>query len=91
LETKTKDSQKQTLSFFMIFHEKTRPHFKPEVTTYIKAKKLQVMCHPPDSPELIASDSWLKDSLKRHLPDQKDETSLFRSVTEVPKIIPQKC
>lgn len=73
-----------------ILHDNARAHVKQEVTDYIKDQKLQLMPHPAYSPDLSPCDFWLNDYIKRHLPDQKDEESLFKAVAKVLKNIPEK-
>lgn len=71
-----------------LLHDNASPHIKSQVTTYIKAEGIQLMPHPPYSPDLAPCDFWLNDYIKRHLTDQKDEDSLFKAVTKVVKSIP---
>jgi histone-lysine N-methyltransferase SETMAR len=73
-----------------LLHDNATPHVKPEVITYIKTEQLQLMRHPPYSPDLAPCDFWLNDYIKRHLSDQEDEESLFSAVTQVLENIPQE-
>lgn len=73
-----------------LLHDNARPHAKEEVIDYIKAEKLQIMPHPPYSPDLAPCDFWLNDYIKRHLSDQTNEDSLFKEVTKILKNIPEK-
>jgi histone-lysine N-methyltransferase SETMAR len=73
-----------------LLHDNARPHDNKEVLDYLKEQGLQLMPHPPYSPDLAPCDFWLNDYIKRHLPDQTDEESLFKSVTETLNSIPEK-
>lgn len=73
-----------------LLHDNAKPHDNPEVLAYLKDEGLQLMPHPPYSPDLAPCDFWLNDYIKRNLPDQKDEKSLFKAVTKVLENIPEK-
>ena len=54
-------------------HDNARPHIKEEVKDYIKAQGLELVPHPPYSPDLAPCDFWLNDYIKRHLGNYTDE------------------
>ncbi len=81
---------KTGLKGLKLLHDNARPHTKEEVTDYIKAQGVQLMPHPPYSPDLAPYDFWLNDYIKRHLEDQTDEDSLFKAVVKVLRSIPEK-
>ena len=73
-----------------LLHDNATPHDNPEVLAYLKSEGLQLMPHPPCSPDLAPCDFWLNDYIKLNLADQEDEKSLFNAVTKVLESIPEK-
>ncbi|CAF0880875.1 unnamed protein product [Rotaria sordida] len=55
-----------------------------------KEQHINIMSHPPYSPDLAPCDYWLNDYIKRNLTDQPDEKSLARVVSKVMKKIPKE-
>ena len=51
---------------------------------------INIMLHPPYSPDLAPCDYWLNDYIKRNLIDQPNEKSLARAVSKVVKNIPEE-
>jgi histone-lysine N-methyltransferase SETMAR len=73
-----------------LLHDNAKPHDNPDVLAYIKGERLQLMSHPPYSPDLAPCDFWLNDYIKRNLTDQEDEKALFKAVSKVVESIPEK-
>lgn len=73
-----------------LLHDNAKPHVKAEVVSYIQTQGLQLMSHPPYSPDLALCDFWLNDYIKRYFEDYTDEDSLFKAVVKVLKRIPEK-
>lgn len=71
-----------------LLHDNARPHTKPETIDYVKAQGMQLMPHPPYSPDLAPCDYWLNSYIKSHLEDQNDEDSLLDAVAAVLNSIP---
>lgn len=73
-----------------LLHDNAKPHVASEVKTFLKEEGINVMPHPPYSPDLSPCDFWLFDYIKRNLEDQTDEDSLFKAVTKIVKNISEK-
>jgi len=73
-----------------LLHDNARPHDNPDVLAYLKEEKLDLIPHPPYSPDLAPCDFWLNDYIKSRVQDQPDENSLFKAVTEVLNSIPEE-
>ncbi|CAF1524417.1 unnamed protein product [Adineta ricciae] len=64
-----------------LHHDNARPHVSGIVLDYLREVKLNVMAHPPYSPDLAPSDFWLFTRLKRNLGTYPDARSLARGIT----------
>lgn len=64
-----------------VHHDNARPHVSGIVLDYLCEVKLNVMAHPPYSPDLAPSDFWLFTRLKRNLSTYPDARSLARAIT----------
>ncbi|CAF1237218.1 unnamed protein product [Adineta ricciae] len=62
-------------------HDNARSHVSGIVLDYLREVKLNVMAHPPYSPDLAPSDFWLFTRLKRNLGTYPDARSLARGIT----------
>ena len=71
-------------------HDNARPHDNEDVLAYLNDQKLNLIPHPPYSPDLAPCDFWLNSYIKSHLEDHSDEDSLFDAVTEVLNCIPEE-
>ncbi|CAF1054698.1 unnamed protein product [Rotaria sordida] len=71
-------------------HDNAQPHVQSDVINYLTEQHINIMSHPPYSPDLAPCDYWLNDYIKRNLTDQPDEKSLARVVSKVMKIIPKE-
>ena len=73
-----------------LLHDNARPHAHADVIDYLKEEGINIMPHPPYSPDLAPCDYWLNDYIKCNLADQPDKESLARAVSKVVKNIPQE-
>jgi [histone H3]-lysine36 N-dimethyltransferase SETMAR len=73
-----------------LLHDNARPHIHSDVINYLTEEGINIMPHPPYSPDLAPCDYWLNDYIKRNLTDQPDEKSLARAVSKVMKKIPEE-
>ncbi|CAF4930358.1 unnamed protein product [Rotaria socialis] len=68
---------------------------KPVVKEIRKQRKsneegINIIPHPPYSPDLEPCDYWVNDYIKQNLTDQPDEKSLARGVSKLIKNIPEE-
>ena len=87
----TKLHKKRPLSLtngIKLHHDSARPHMKNIIFDYLREQKIQVMVHPPYSPDLAPCDFWLFNYLKRNLDIYPDSTSLASAITKVLNSIP---
>ena len=61
-------------------HDNARPHVAKSVKTYLETLKLEVLPHPPYSPDIAPSDYYLFRSIAHDLADQQ-----FRSYEGIKK------
>jgi histone-lysine N-methyltransferase SETMAR len=73
-----------------LLHDNARPHRHSEVISYLTEEGINIMPHPPYSPDLAPCDYWLNDYIKSRLTDQPDEKSLARAVSKIVKNIPEE-
>lgn len=73
-----------------LLHDNASAHDHQDVFDFLKKEGLNLLPHPPYSPDLSPCDYWLNDYIKRNLTDQKDEKSLIKAVTRLVEDIPQK-
>jgi histone-lysine N-methyltransferase SETMAR len=73
-----------------LLHDNARPHIHSDVINYLTEEGINIMPHPPYSPDLAPCDYWLNDYIKRNLIDQPNEKSLARAVSKVVKNIPEE-
>lgn len=66
-----------------LLHDNAKPHSAKEVKDYLKQEGINLVPHPPYSPDLSPSDFWLIDYIKRNLEDQTSEKRLFDAVTNL--------
>jgi histone-lysine N-methyltransferase SETMAR len=71
-----------------ILHDNATPHTHEATITFIQSNGMQIIDHPPYSPDLAPCDFWLFDYIKQRLGDHKDEKSLAESVTKIVEEIP---
>ena len=73
-----------------LLHDNASPHRHSDVINYLTEEGINIMPHPPYSPDLAPCDYWLNDYIKRNLIDQPNEKSLARAVSKVMKNIPEE-
>jgi histone-lysine N-methyltransferase SETMAR len=66
-----------------LHHDNARPHINDIVFDYLQQEKINLMPHPPYSPDLAPSDFWLFNYLKRNLGTYPDAESLCKAITKV--------
>ncbi|CAF3885412.1 unnamed protein product [Rotaria sp. Silwood1] len=84
-ETRSADKKRITL-----LHDNARPHIHSDVINYLTEEDINIMPHPPYSPDLAPCDYWLNDCIKHNLTDQLNEKSSARAVSKVVKNIPEE-
>ena len=72
----------------ILLHDNARLHIHKNVKNYLKSQHIKVIDHPPYSPDLVPSDFWLFDEIKRYLPDKIDHRSMRSVLTEILCSIP---
>ena len=71
-------------------HDNGSPHTHSDVTDYLIEEGIEIIPHPPFSPDLAPCDFWLNDYNKSNLTDQPNEESLAQEVYKVMKNISEK-
>ncbi|CAF1194271.1 unnamed protein product [Didymodactylos carnosus] len=61
-----------------LLHDNGRPHIHRDVIDYLTEEGIEIILHPPYSPDLAPCDFWLNDYIKINLADQENEESLAR-------------
>lgn len=73
-----------------MLHDNSRVHDAEEVENFLKQEGINLIPHPPYSPDLSPCDYWLNDYIKRNLTDQTNEKSLHTAVSKIVFNIPEK-
>ncbi|CAM4823498.1 unnamed protein product [Rotaria magnacalcarata] len=73
-----------------LLHDNASPHRHSDVINYLTEEGINIIPHPPYSPDLAPCGYWLNDYIKRNLTDQPDEKSLARAVSKLIKNIPEE-
>lgn len=73
-----------------LLHDNAPSHDAKDVENFLAGEGINLMPHPPYSPDLSPCDYWLNDYIKRNLPDQTNESSLFQAVSKIVFSIPEK-
>ncbi|CAF5098576.1 unnamed protein product [Rotaria sp. Silwood1] len=73
-----------------LLHDNAGLHRHSDVINYLTEEGINIMPHPPYSPDLAPCDYWLNDYIKCNLSDQPNEKSLARAVSKVVKNIPKE-
>jgi hypothetical protein len=68
-----------------LLHDNARPHIHSDFINYLTQEGINIIPHPPYSPDLAPSDY-----IKRNLTDQTNEKSLARAITKIVKNIPEE-
>jgi len=71
-----------------LLHDNARPHSAQEAKDYLKKEGINLMPHPPYSPDLAPCDYWLNSYMKQQLHTYKDANSLHNAVSKVVFNIP---
>ncbi|CAF1311248.1 unnamed protein product, partial [Adineta ricciae] len=71
-----------------LHHDNARPHMNNIIFDHVQQHKMQIMVHPPYSPDLALCDFWLFGYLKRNLDTYPDSTSLATALTKELNSIP---
>ena len=66
-----------------LLHDNARAHDTQEVKDYLKQEGINLMPHPPYSPDLAPCDYWLNDYIKQHLEDQTSVKGLHKAVSNI--------
>lgn len=73
-----------------LLHDGASIHSAQEVKNFLKQEGVNLMPHPPYSPDLSPCDYWLNGYIKQHLQDKTSAKSLFSSVSKIVFDIPPK-
>ncbi|CAF3844937.1 unnamed protein product [Rotaria sp. Silwood1] len=61
---------------YKLLHDNGPSHTHRDVVKYLTEEGIEIIPHPPHSPDLAPCDSWLNDYIKRNLADHTKEESL---------------
>ncbi|CAF3698290.1 unnamed protein product [Rotaria socialis] len=64
-----------------LLHDNASPHRHSDVINYLTEEGINIIPHPPYSPDLALYDYWLNDYIKQNLTEKPDEKSLARAVS----------
>ena len=84
-ERKKEKSSRTTLK---ILHDNGPPHAHRDVIDYLTEECVEIIPHPPYSPDLAPCDFWLNDYIKNKLTDHTNEESLAQEVSTIMKNTP---
>ena len=73
-----------------LLHDNGRPHKHRDVIDYLTAEGIEIIPHPPYSPDLSPCDFWLNGYIKNNLSDQPNEESLTEAVCKIVQNIPEE-
>ncbi|CAF1413611.1 unnamed protein product, partial [Rotaria sp. Silwood1] len=68
--------EKSSRTNYKLLHDNGRPQTHRDVVNYLTEEGIEIMPHPPHSPDLAPCDFWLNDYIKRNLGDHTNEESL---------------
>ncbi|CAF3379437.1 unnamed protein product, partial [Rotaria sp. Silwood2] len=73
-----------------LLHDNGSSHTHRDVIDYLTEEGIEIMPHPPYSPDLVPCDFWLNDYIKRNVTDQENEelparASVSRALITNPK------
>ncbi len=71
-----------------MLHDDGPPHAHRDVVDYLTEEGIEIIPHPPYSPDLAPCDFWLNDYIKNKLTDHTNEESLAQEVFTVMRNIP---
>ncbi|CAF1409357.1 unnamed protein product, partial [Rotaria magnacalcarata] len=73
-----------------LLHDNAGPRRHSDVINYLTEEGINMMPHPPYSPDLAPCHYWLNDYIKNRLIDQPDEKSLTHAVSKIVKNISEE-
>ncbi|CAF3373006.1 unnamed protein product [Rotaria socialis] len=73
-----------------LLRDNASSHRHSDVINYLTGEGINIIPHPPYSPDLAPCDYWLNDYIKQNLTDQPDEKSLTHAVSKLIKNIPEE-
>ncbi|CAF1433346.1 unnamed protein product, partial [Rotaria sp. Silwood1] len=68
--------EKSSRTTYKMLHNNGPPHTHPDVIDYLMEEGIEIIPHPPYSPDLAPCDFWLNDYIKNKLTDHTNEESL---------------
>ncbi|CAF1396403.1 unnamed protein product, partial [Rotaria sp. Silwood1] len=68
--------EKSSRTTYKMLHDNGPPHTHPDVIDYLMEEGIEIIPHPPYSPDLAPCDFWLNDYIKNKLTDHTNEESL---------------
>ncbi|CAF3142115.1 unnamed protein product [Rotaria sp. Silwood2] len=80
--------EKSSRTTLKILHDNGPPHAHQDVVDYLTEECIEIIPHPPYSPDLAPCDFWLNDYIKNKLTDHTNEESLAEEVSAIMKNIP---
>ncbi|CAF3940165.1 unnamed protein product, partial [Rotaria sordida] len=60
----------------MEYENKKNHHAQPDIINYLTEEGIEILPHPPYSPDLSSCDFWLNDYIKNNFADRTNEVSL---------------
>ena len=72
-----------------LHHDNARPHIQNDVTSFLIEQDLEIIEHPPYSPDLAPCVFWLFDLIIENLVPVEDVESLYTSITSILAAKPQ--
>lgn len=73
-----------------ILHDNARPHVHENVKNFLNFNGINIIDHPPYSPDLAPCDFWLFNEIKKRLPNQISKEQLGPKITEILNSIPKE-
>ena len=80
--------EKSPRTTYKILHDNGPPSAHRDVVDYLTEQRIEIIPHPPYSPNLAPCDFWLNDYIKNKLTDHTNEESLAEEVSAIMKNIP---
>lgn len=67
----------------LLLDDNASPHRTPDVIKYVQDMGMQIIDHPPYSPDLAPCDYWLFDHIKNHLGDEETSQTIATSIARI--------
>ena len=80
-------NEKSSRTQYKLLHDNGRPLVHRDVIDYLIEECIEIIPHPPYSPDLVPCDFWLNDYIKNKLADHTNEESLAQEVSSIMKNI----